>query len=307
VLETDAVGVLFFDRNGTLVDANDVFLQMTGYTRADVESRALSRRSMTPPEWAEAGEAQLREMAETGRIGPYDKQILRKDGSHAWMLSAGRDLGDGTIVEYAIDATERKRSERERELLTHELSHRVKNTLAVVQAIAMQTDGATNSIEEYREKFLGRLQALGRTHGLLLESHWRGTELERLVRQAVEPYRGRNAESVRIEGAMVPLSTRQSLGLSLVLHELATNATKYGALSVEGGQLAVSWAVETDGKIRLVWEESGGPAVEPPTYRGFGTRLIERALKDEIDAKAELDYRAGGLVCRIVFSQEAAM
>ena len=141
---------------GTLIDANEVFLRMTGYSRGEVEARELTWRKMTPPEWIEVSEEQMTKLEETGRIGPYEKEYLRKDGSRSWMLFAGASLGDGTIVEYCIDINDRKRAEEERELLARELSHRVKNTLAVVQALAMQTD-RSGSVEEYRDKFLGRL------------------------------------------------------------------------------------------------------------------------------------------------------
>jgi two-component sensor histidine kinase len=183
----------------------------------------------------------------------------------------------------------------------------VKNTLAVVQAIAMQTDGSAGSVDEFREKFIGRLQALARTHGLLLETQWRGTDLRRLVDQALEPFSGRGSMGVEIEGGPLPISTRQSLGLSLVLHELETNAAKYGALSVHDGMLHVSWTLQADNMIRLVWREAGGPSVTPPTRKGFGAKLIERVIEHEIGAKAQLKYEPEGLVCEIVFPQEASL
>jgi two-component sensor histidine kinase len=279
---------------------------MTGYTRAEVEEGTLSWRDMTPPEWVETFQEHLRRLDETGRIGPYEMEYLLNDGSRAWMLFAGRDLGDGTVVEYVIDITGRKHAEEERELLTHELSHRVKNTLAVVQAIAMQTDGA-GTVDEYRDKFVGRLQALGRAHGLLLESQWRGTRLDRLVRRALEPYTAETPQSVELDGEALPVSTGVCIALSLVLHELATNALKYGALSVPEGRLGISWAVEpVDGErwVRLIWRERGGPPVEPPTGHGFGTKLIQRAFAHELGGEVELDYAPEGLTCTITFQAE---
>jgi PAS domain S-box-containing protein len=302
VLETDAVGVVFFDRKGIVIDANNVFLGMTDYSRDEVESRQLTWRTMTPPEWIKSSEEQMKMLEETGRIGPYEKEYFRKDGSRRWMLLAGADLGDGTVVEYVIDISERKRAERERELLSRELSHRVKNTLAVVQALAMQTDHSS-SVKEYREKFVGRLSALARAHSLLLDAQWRGADLKQLVEEALQAYRADRPDVVQIEGGSVPLTPGQSLGLSLILHELATNAAKYGALARSEGRVRISWQVEqADGRrVRLRWEEQGVPKLKPPAKRGFGTRLIERACRHELEGEVELDYAPRGLRCELVF------
>jgi PAS domain S-box-containing protein len=303
VLETDAVGVVFFDQKGTLIDANNVFLGMTGYARDDLASRQLTWRTLTPPEWVDASEEQMQKLAGTGRIGPYEKEYIRKDGSRSWMLFAGADLGDGTVVEYVIDINERKRAERERELLSRELSHRVKNTLAVVQALAMQTDHSS-SVEEYRDKFIGRLSALARAHSLLLDAQWRGADLKELSEQALQAYRINHPDVVQIEGPSVPLMPGQSLGLSLIVHELGTNAAKYGALSHPEGRVHVSWQIEQgdDGRrVRLRWEEQGVPVVKAPEKRGFGTRLIERACRHELEGEVELDYTPGGLRWELVF------
>ncbi len=172
VLDTDTMGFLFLDKEGTLIDANDAFLRMTGYSRSDVESRELTWRKMTPPEWIEISEEQMERLEETGRSGPYEKEYVHKDGSRSWMLFAGTKLEDGTIVKYCMDISDRKRVEDERALLARELSHRVKNTLAVVQALAMQTHVREGSIDAYREAFVGRLQAMARAHDLLLEAQW---------------------------------------------------------------------------------------------------------------------------------------
>jgi two-component sensor histidine kinase len=158
---------------------------MTGYSRSDVEARRLTLRTLTPPEWIEASEEQLKQLEATGRIGPYEKEYLCKDGSHSWMLLAGADLGDGTLVTYCLDIVDRKRTEEERELLVRELSHRVKNILAMVQSLATQTDGRIGSVDAFREAFLGRLRALARAHSVLLNAHWRSADLRTLIEEAV--------------------------------------------------------------------------------------------------------------------------
>jgi PAS domain S-box-containing protein len=304
VLETDAVGVLFFDQAGTLTDCNDSFLRLTGYTREDVEARRLTWRNTTPPEWIERSEEQWEKLVQTGRIGPYERQCFLKDGSKPWMIFAGRDLGDGTIVKFCIDISDRKQAEEERELLARELSHRVKNMLAVVQSLATQTASDAKSIEEYRNAFLGRLKALARAHSLLVDAQWQTANLKSLVEQATDAYRIDHPLVVEIDGEPVCISSKKSLGLTLVLHELGTNAAKYGALAHHNGRLNISWQVETtDGgqSVRLTWRERDGPSLKAPVGKGFGSRLIERASVYELGGNAELDYAPSGLVCTITF------
>jgi two-component system, chemotaxis family, CheB/CheR fusion protein len=178
------------------------------------------------------------------------------------MLLHARPLeGAQLILLGMVDLTERKRGEQERELLARELSHRVKNILAVVQSLATQTDHS-RSVEEFRETFIGRLSALARAHSLLLEGQWRGTDLKELVEQALQAYRVDDPEVIHVEGKSVALSPAQGLGLSLILHELGTNAVKYGALSRAGGGVHVAWRVEESSRgrrVHLRWQEHGGP------------------------------------------------
>lgn len=303
VLETDAVGVIFFDDTGTLVDANQAFLTMTGYTRAQIEARELAWRIMTPPEFVETSEAQLQTLEETGRIGPYEKEYILRDGTRRWMLFAGQRIEPNLIVEYCLDISDRKRTEQQLQLLTQELSHRVKNTLTVVEALASQTNG--NTAEAFREVFTGRLHALAQAHSILLGSQWREADLKLLVEQAMNPYRSAHGERISAQGPSIPLPPKQALGLSLILHELATNALKYGALSAEQGHLNVSWQLRQNPGhsrvVRLRWDERGGPPVQTPGDEGFGSRLIFRATEYELGGEAELSYAAEGLTCRIEF------
>jgi two-component system CheB/CheR fusion protein len=303
VLETEAVGVIFFDDTGTLIDANDAFLKMSGYTRAQVENRELNWRKMTPSEYFEASEGQMALLARTGRIGPYEKEYFRADGERRWMLFAGRQVEPNLIAEYVIEITDRKRAEAERELLARELSHRVKNTLAVVQALARQTGGRT--IEEFREAFSGRLSALATAHNLLLETDWISADLEVLVRQSMVAYGA--GERIEIEGVPLTITAKQALGLSLVLHELATNALKYGALSDATGRVRLSWRLDGAGSGRSVslrWEERDGPDVVAPGDRGFGGSLIDRAAQYDLDGTVEMHFAREGLVCELEFPVE---
>jgi two-component system, chemotaxis family, CheB/CheR fusion protein len=303
VLETEAVGVFFLDAEDTIIDANSVFLRMTGYSRTEVDARELSWREMTPDELVTLTEVQSDELERSGLIGPYEKEYSRKDGSRCWMLLAGRKLDDGIIVQYVIDITDRKRAEQERELLTSELSHRVKNTLAVIEALASQT--TAQSVKEFREKFAGRIQALAQAHTLLFDSDWSSVDLKVLLQQALSAYHVDDARRVLIDGAPIALTPKQALGLRLMMHELATNAIKFGAFSTEGGTVHLSWQIEhTDDRqrqVRVRWEERGGPTVKAPRQSGFGVRLINTACEYDLEGEARLDYPPEGLICEIVF------
>lgn len=198
------------------------------------------------------------------------------------------------------DISDRRRAESEREMLTLELSHRVKNTLAVVQGLASQTGRNMATVDEFRASFIGRLHALAKAHDLLLAAQWSSADMRKLIETALDAYDTAGGGAVAISGPPVKLSPKQGLGLSLILHELSTNAAKYGALSTPGGHLVVGWAQEiVDGAHNIVlrWEEHGGPPVAPPRSQGFGTRLIERASRSELAGTAELVFAPEG--CRM--------
>lgn len=204
------------------------------------------------------------------------------------------------------DITERKEAEHERELLTQELSHRVKNTLAVVQSLASHTSRESRSIEHFRDTFIGRLHALGRAHALLLETQWQSADMEKLIARSLEAYDDVAAgdDTVTISGPSLLLTPKQGLGLSLILHELFTNAAKYGGLCTPEGRLDVRWSVENqDGtdSVHLLWQERGGPPVQQPNRRGFGTNLIERSCQFELHGTAELKFPPGGFEAEIRF------
>jgi two-component sensor histidine kinase len=277
---------------------------MTGYTREQVQRGALSWQALTPPEHLTVSEAQLEQMQRTDSIGPYEKEYLCADGSKRWMLFAGRRIEPNLISEYVIDITDKRRGEQERELLAQELSHRVKNTLAVVQALARQTRGG--SVEAYREAFLGRLKALANGHSLLLQSDWQSAELGAIVDDAVAMY-GDSAGRVQVEGAPVTVPAKKALSLSLVLHELAPNALKYGALSTDAGSVRIAWSIpDGDGgaRVRMVWQERDGPAVKPPNNDGFGMQLIRHALAYELDGAGQAEWAQDGMTYEIEFARE---
>jgi two-component sensor histidine kinase len=202
-----------------------------------------------------------------------------------------------------IDITEARRASEHRELLLDELNHRVKNTLAVVQSIAMHTQRSVESQERFSEVFAGRLQALARAHDLLTAEKWDGTWLADVVRTALSPYCGGRAEApqVSVEGPGVRLAPMVAVSLSMAFHELATNAAKYGALSNDSGRLQVAWRSEGSSPpvILLEWIERDGPVVVAPRRRGFGSRLIERNVPIELGGRACLEFAPAGVHCRL--------
>jgi PAS domain S-box-containing protein len=200
------------------------------------------------------------------------------------------------------EIAERREAEKHRELLINELNHRVKNTLATVQSIAAQTLRTSTLETEVRDRIDARLIALSDAHNLLTEHNWQGTTLHRVVEMALRPHRGDRDERFEVSGPAVHLSSKTALAIAMALHELATNAIKYGALSNERGKVSLHWTAEqADGEQRLhmVWSEQGGPDVTQPSRKGFGTRLIERGLAAELGGSVQISYPVSGVVCII--------
>mgnify|MGYP001545485884 CR=1 FL=1 len=199
-----------------------------------------------------------------------------------------------------LEVEHRRRIERQQNLLLDELNHRVKNTLATVQALAIQTLKGQDI--PARDAFIGRLFALSSQHDLLTLGNWEGASLEGVVRRALKPWReeGRDEGHERfvIEGPPVNLNPKRALALGMVFHELATNAARYGAFSSPDGQVRVQWRVAADGNsLRLSWRESGGPAIAAPGPKSFGLRLVEMGLAREISGAVELAFAPEGLTC----------
>jgi PAS domain S-box-containing protein len=240
----------------------------------------------------------------------YEYRIVRPDGSICWAHAFGEAIFEGPpgaekAVRYAgtiQDITARKLAERQQTVLVAELNHRVKNMLATVQAIAFQTLRGEVPLGEARGRFEARLMALSRAHNLLTAENWIGASLERVVADATEHLS--DGDRFDVSGEPLRLAPRAALALAMALHELGTNAAKYGALAAESGRVAIGWKVDGD-RLRLEWRERGGPAVKPPNRRGFGSRLIERGLQADLGGAASLHFEPGGLRCEIEASLEA--
>lgn len=247
---------------------------------------------------------QVMTSARTMRPYRFDARALGSDGTIRWVRSIGhpRRRKDGAVVwdGVILDVTEAKKAEQRQDLLVQELSHRVKNTLAVVTSIARRTMMQTNSKEEFAVAFDGRLQALARAHTLLTRTRWEGSGLREVVEEALAPFRRGQGATFSIEGPERSVDPRTAITLTLVLHELATNAAKYGALSVPDGRVSISWSVVEDGtELELSWIERGGPPPRPSTMPGFGTTLITRSVGHELGGNASLTFPPAGAECRL--------
>jgi two-component sensor histidine kinase len=237
-------------------------------------------------------------IAESSLVGPLWRNLAITSLIGGVLLLTG--LGFAVRM-----ATTIARGEMLHDLLIEELNHRVKNTLAILQSIASQTFRSATRAE--REKFEGRLSALAEAHNLLSKEKWQGSELKDVVGRVLEPYLFNNPKRVRMFGPQVPLSPRVSVVLSMVLHEMATNAAKYGALSNDSGTVVLDWEVITENagpKLRIIWSEVGGPPVVAPVQRGFGSRLIERSARDQLDGEATVDFLPRGVVYTVICALE---
>jgi len=231
----------------------------------------------------------------------HDFRIVRADGNRRWcVISAAATFESGgrllRVDGVTLDITERKEAEERHALLAREVDHRARNALAIVQAIVRLA--RADSTPEYIAAVEGRIRALAQTHELLSQARWQGADMLRIVNEEIAPYRVRGAARVCVSGPSVILPPDKAQVMALSLHELATNAAKYGALSNETGQVKVKWELG-GGKLRLCWQESNGPAVREPPRTGFGVKIVTASLRQEPGGEVNFEWRSDGLVCTI--------
>jgi PAS domain S-box-containing protein len=244
-----------------------------------------------------------REQAATAVDYELEYRMLAADGTPVWFQDVvhvirGTD-GPQTLRGFMIDITARKRAVETRQLLLRELDHRVKNTLSTVQAVAELTLRTATSLEAFGDTFRGRIGALARMHAAIWRNKGTPLRLGELAELSLAPF-VREGERASIEGDEVWIPMQSAGALGLVLHELATNAVKHGALSVASGNVRVAWHREAD-RVWLTWRESGGPAVRAPTHRGFGSTMIEESIPYELGGSVSIDFAPGGVHCTITF------
>ncbi|MEI8277016.1 MAG: HWE histidine kinase domain-containing protein [Hyphomicrobiales bacterium] len=246
------------------------------------------------------------ELAQTQDWFPVEYRIVRPDGSIRWLSGGGQVASrapDGKplrMVHVVTDITERKNAEEHVQSLLRELTHRGKNLLAVIQAIASQTGRRSDTIEEFQESFSRRLQGLAASHDLLVTQNWKGASLGDLLRDQLGVFAGTDSSAIALSGPEVFLNPQTTESLGLALHELATNAVKHGALSSPDGKVSVSWAIEpaagaSPERLNLAWLERGGPAVSQPSRNGFGHVVFERIVARSLNAELKMVFDPEGL------------
>ncbi len=241
------------------------------------------------------------ELAETGRLDVEFRFTRPDDGRLVWLRNVASEIkgaagGPGRVVGIIEDISRRKAEETARNALVAELDHRVKNLLASVQSLAAQSARRTTSLDAFLKTFAGRLDAMASAHALLMATRWRGAEIGNI---AAAELGGLAPGQARWSGPEILLNPRATNALALALHELATNAVKFGALSVETGRVEVTWARRAGAGFELTWTERGGPSVGQPTHRGFGVTLLERVTGRELGGEALLEFRPDGARARI--------
>ncbi len=305
-VEAAPSGMIMTDGEGRIVLTNAHAERLLGYGREEMVGQAIE---MLVPE-------RFRGHHPSDRRGYHEQPSAR-------VMGVGRDLfarrKDGTELPVEIglspfetnqglmalaaivDITDRKKAEAHRELLIAELNHRVKNTLSTVQSLAMQTfknasdKGAVGAFE-------ARLMALSSAHDVLTRASWESASLREVIEQAISPYQSDSADRFGVEGREVRLAPKPALAIAMGLHELCTNAAKYGALSRPEGRISIAWTVEgTDlaAQLRLCWQEQGGPVVQEPRRKGFGSLLVEKLLAADLDGTVVLAYARDGVRCSI--------
>ena len=285
--------------DGIISSWNKSAERLFGYTAEQVIGKPVT--ILTPPGRHDEEPAILARIRRGERIHYYETVRQRKDGSLVDISLTVSPIknAEGKIIgasKIARDITERKRNNEHIATLAREAEHRTKNILATVQATVNlshsdTTDGLKRAIE-------GRIQALANVHSLFVKSRWCGAELSSIVTQELAPYLEKGEARVQIEGPQVLLGTNAAQAIAVTLHELATNAVKYGSLSVPEGHLCVEWSRSADGQLTLHWTESGGAPTKKPTHEGFGMSVVKRMIEEE--GEIGLDWRAEGLACEIV-------
>jgi two-component system, chemotaxis family, CheB/CheR fusion protein len=300
IVEFSNDAIIAKDLDGVVTDWNRGAERIFGYKAEEMIGKPIT---ILMPHDRHDEERQILDQIRRGEHVDHYETVRRcKDGSLldvSLTISPLKDA-EGKIIgasKIARDITERRRAQERQKLLVGEIKHRIKNTLATVQAIATQT--LRNSPSEC-DAFVARLHALAGAHDLLTDDNWHQASLTDLIDRALVPFREKHRERFLIDGPDgIFLDAQKSSLLVMALHELATNAVKYGALSNDAGQVRIAWERLKDDqpkRFRLCWKESGGPPVNPPKQKGFGSLLIERAIQNQL-GQAQIDYDPRGLVC----------
>jgi PAS domain S-box-containing protein len=302
IVESSDDAIISLSPDGNVMTWNRGAERLYGYAREEIVGQPI--HLIIPPNRREEEAINLARIKRGERIDPYDTIRVHRNGSLVPVSltvsplndSAGRIIGASKI---ARDITERKRAEEQVQLLSREIDHRARNLLAVVQATVHMSQGITP--RELKEAIEGRIQALSNAHTLLAESRWTGVDLGNVVRQELLPYCSEEFLRTNVSGPDLLLGPSHAQSLAIVFHELTTNAVKYGSLSVSAGFVRINWSQEPDGRLQLRWTEVGGPPIEQPRHHGFGIRVLQQVVHEQLWGEMRLDWREDGLACEIAF------
>jgi PAS domain S-box-containing protein len=283
--------------NGEVRWTNQLYRQL-GYGPGDVmPSLSAFRERVHPEDQARLdGVREKEEKAEPGTQFQCELRLIRSKENSCWIDRRSRVVehaGRRQIIGVNVDITQRRKQEDDLRFVMNELSHRTKNLLAVVQAMASQTAQHTGRFSEFEESFVGRLLALSQSHDLLVSQNWSGAPLLDLIFAQLMPF-VEDETRIQVAGPSISLRAQAAQSLGIILHELATNASKYGALSVPAGKIVICWDLAPK-SVQLSWREKGGPTVKPPTHFGFGRTIIERMAGDMFGGVAKLELLPTGV------------
>jgi PAS domain S-box-containing protein len=244
-------------------------------------------------------------LKESRAINGQEAVAQRPDGTLVPFIAYPSPLRDASgaivgAVNMLVDISERKRKEEQIELLAREVDHRSKNLLGLVLAIVHLTQA--DSPDDLKKAIEGRVRALANAHTLLAEARWSGADLHKLIAEELRPYCLQDAPRMTIKGPNLVLEPEMAQAIAVALHELTTNAVKYGALSVLTGHIQVEWSRAADGRVVILWSETGGPPVKPPVRSGFGMSVVDRMISDQLRGKVRFNWRRAGLVCEIAMA-----
>ena len=301
LLDVVQEAVIATDLAGSVVYWNRFAESLYGWSAEEVLGRSILDLNVSPPARGDAKAIMTRLQA--GETWSGEMVLQRRDGTrfpaHVSDAPVHDEAGELVgIVGISFDISERKRAEENQSLLVRELHHRVKNTLATVQAIMNSTARSAETIAEFRYAFTGRIDSMAKTHALLADDKREAVLFEELLRTELSPYDDEGGERVILEGPRIMLPSEMAVPIGMAIHELTTNAAKYGALADLSGSVAVRWRLiegESGRTLRWVWSEHDGPPVSPPSREGFGSRLLKRVLATQIRADVAVDFRPEGL------------
>jgi PAS domain S-box-containing protein len=309
IIETSGDAIVSKDLDGIVTSWNHGAECVFGYTADEMLGRSIT--TLIPPDRSSEEPRILERIRRGERVEPYETVRRRKDGTLIDVSLSVSPLKDanGSITgasKIARDVSEQKRAQQRQDLLTREIQHRTKNIFSVVQAVVARSFVGKHTVEEAERAALDRLHSLAQTHTMLLEHEWRGGDIAEVVRAEISPYAGR----VTTDGPSLMLNARAAQNFALALHELTTNAAKYGALSNATGHVHVSWCVfKPNGhhQFRFRWEERGGPRVAPPKHRGFGTTVLELVMAECFETPPRIDFAPDGVRYEVIGSLEAML